>query len=455
MATITLSFTNKNGRFCLCAYTTGKKLRHYKTVDELVTPNFKKWDQKSQKFTSRSENDRYNNQILKRWLEKYHDLLKQRDFESGQDLFAYQEVVAEKDSNPKEEIQKKQKTQSGITLGEWVQQIVDDMFNPTRLKPTGSYQAYKSLLRKFERERKLIQLPVAAINDDSFMQFAKWINAQKPVFKNHGNNYVKTMQAFRAVMNRAQKARLTTYTPNFPYMDYAPIQDTISDNAQHILINGGAVKSLTSEQYDAFLNMDLSDIKMNGGAIAEKYKAMYRDFCILLYEMKSRPIDIIKLHQDNIAFDAVHGRYTCTYIPAKKKNYGRNSHQTSNPLVIQYLSPEAVRIIMKYQGQAGGGYVFPFGLNQKRWNLDKPTEFHTHYNQANRLEGRINAFLHKVGKKLGLPFQLTLYAFRRTAITHAIIDNKIPLPIIAKMAGTSVDMIDKHYANYLHTLAAY
>lgn len=454
MATITLNFTNKDGRFCLCAYTKGKKLRHYKTVDGLITPNFKKWDQKSQRFTSRGENDKHNNQVLKRLLEKYQNILMQRDFESGQDLFAYQDYI-NKGLDPEVEIQKTQEPMPNITLGEWLQSIIDNMLNPTRLKPSASFQAYKALLHKFERERKLIKLPVSEINDKSFMQFAKWINIQKPTFKNQGNNYIKTMQAFRAVINRAQKARLTTYTPNFPYMDYAPIKETVSDNAKDILVNGGAVKSLTSEQYNAFIQMDLADIKMNGGAIAERYKEMYRDFCILLYEMKSRPIDIIKLRHDNIALDNTNQRYTCTYIPAKKKNYGRNSHQTSNPLVIQYLTTEAVRIVMKYQGQSEGGYVFPFGLNHKKWNLDDPVEFRMHYNQSNRLEGRINAFLHKVGEKLGLPFQLTLYAFRRTAITQAIIDNKIPLPIIAKMAGTSVDMIDKHYANYLHTLAAY
>lgn len=454
MATITLNFTNKDGRFCLCAYTKGKKLRHYKTVDGLITPNFKKWDQKSQRFTSRSENDKFNNSVLKRLLDRYYDILKQRDFESGQELFAYQDYI-DKGMDPEVEIQKTQEPKPDITLGEWLQKIIDNMLNPTRLKPSGTFQAYKSLLHKFERERKLIKLPVADINDKSFMQFAKWVNAQKPAFKNQGNNYVKTMQAFRAIMNRAQQARLTTYTPNFPYMDYAPIKDTVSDKAKDILTNGGAVKSLTAEQYEAFIKMDLAEIKMKGGAMADRYKEMYRDFCILLYEMKSRPIDIIKLRHDNIALDNTNQRYTCTYIPAKKKNYGRNSHQTSNPLVIQYLTAEAVRIVMKYQGQSEGGYIFPFGLNKKKWNLDDPAEFRTHYNQSNRLEGRINAFLHKVGEKLGLPFQLTLYAFRRTAITQAIIDNKIPLPIIAKMAGTSVDMIDKHYANYLHTLAAY
>lgn len=453
MAQITLKYAIRDSRLCLCAYTKGKNLRHYRAVD-LVNPNYKKWDSKAQKFTSRSENDKTNNQILQQFLKKYQDILLQREFENGQELFSYQEYVNQ-GLDPEVEIKKTKPAQPTTTLGEWVQRIIDDMLNPTRLKPTGTYQKYVTFLHKLEREGKIIHLPISEIDDESFRQFAKWINRQKPAFKNQGNNFVKTMQCLKAVINRAQKARLTTYTPDFPYMDYAPVQDNISDKAEDVLINGGVVKSMTSEQYNTFLNMDLSVIKMHGGSMIERYKEMYRDFCILLYEMKSRPIDIIKLHWDNIAFDVITKRYTCTYIPAKKKNYGRNGQQSSNPLVIQYLTPKAMEIVMKYKGISKGDYVLPFGINERRWNLDDAAQFRTHYNQANRLEGRINNFLHRVGKLLGLPFKLTLYAFRRTAITQAIIDNKMPLPIIAKIAGTSVDMIDKHYANYLQTLAAY
>lgn len=187
----------------------------------------------------------------------------------------------------------------------------------------------------------------------------------------------------------------------------------------------------------------------------EYYKEMYRDFCVLLYEMKSRPIDILRLHWDNIAYDSFNKKYTCTYIPAKKKNYGASSKHTSTALVIQFLSPKATEIVLKYKGQSKGGYVFPFSLNDTRWNMNDPNHFHYHYYKGNHICGRINRFLHKVGEELGIPFQLTLYAFRRTAITQAIIDNKVPLPLIAKTAGTSVEMIEAHYANYLHALSAY
>ena len=225
--------------------------------------------------------------------------------------------------------------------------------------------------------------------------------------------------------------------------------------AKDFLTNGGAIQSLTEEQYRQFVSLDQNEVKMHGGPQMAYYKELYRDFCMLLYEMKSRPIDILRLHWENIAYDEAAGRYTCTYIPAKKKNYGVSSKHTSKALIIQYLTTKAVEIVLKYQGKSKGGYVFPCALNQTHWNLNDPQQFHYHYYKSNHICGQINRFLHNVGRHLNVPFQLTLYAFRRTAITHAIIENKMPIAMLAKTAGTSVEMIEAHYVNYLHALAAY
>lgn len=467
MANISLKFTNRNGRFCLCATVVGTTTRHYRTVDELRNPDFKTWDKTTQRFGSRRPIDRTNNQILSDILRHYEDLMKAYDFASGKELFAFQS------HNPEEAHKEVRKTplrstpppqtrraenevassKPEITLGKWLDEIIEEIKNPTRLKPSASYQGYLTLLHKLEAEGKLINQPVSSLGDDSFVQLIKWLGKQKG--KNgKGVNFIGTMKMFAAALSRARKARLTNYRPDFPYMDYAPVHK-VTDKAKDFLTNGGAIQSLTDEQYEQFVSMDLSEIKLARGVKMEYYKELYRDFCMLLYEMKSRPIDILRLHWDNIAYDEATGRFTCTYIPAKKKNYGASSKHTSKALVIQYLSPKAVEIILKYQGKSKGGYVFPFALNQTRWNLNDPQQFHYHYYKGNHICGQINRFLHKVGQHLKVPFQLTLYAFRRTAITQAIIENKMPITMIAKVAGTSVEMIEAHYANYLHALAAY
>lgn len=472
MAELSLKFTNRNRRLCLCATVVGTTTRHYRIINELENPDFTTWDKVSQRFVSRRRLDRKNNQILDGLLKHYEALQQEHDFSNGSELFGFQynnsegarekcpkPIIAQECSIEAPHLKQSPKCRTlaadstVITLGAWIAKIIEDIKNPTRLKPSAAYQAYLTLLHRLEEEGKLINMPVCELCDESFVQLIKWISKRKG--KNgRGNNYVGIMRTFAATINRARKARLTTYHPDYPYMDYAPVRK-VTDKAKEFLANGGSVHSISLDLYQQFLDMDLSKVKVAGGAKMEYYKQMYRDFCILLYEMKSRPIDILRLHWDNIALDNVTGRYTCTYIPAKKKNYGASSAHTSNALVIQFLSPKAVEIVMKYKGKSKAGYVFPFALNDTRWNFDDPMQFHYHYYKGNHICGRINKFLHKIGKILNLPFQLTLYAFRRSAITHAIIDNKMPLAMIAKTAGTSIEMLEKHYANYLHALAAY
>lgn len=449
MANIQLKFTKKNSRFCLCATVVGTRIRHYKVIPTLKNPNLNKWDSRSQRFVSRAKDDLYNNQVLTEIMEKYQQLLESHNFASGAELFAWQSTTEKfTGTGPTTRLA------SQITLKEWINQIIEEIKYPSRLKPTSTYQGYLTLLHKLELENTLLNQPVASLNDDSFVHLIGWLNTQKG--KNgRGNNFIGVMKMFSATISRARKARLTNYNPDFPYMDYAPITHKISDKASEVIAQGGTVNSLTTSQMEAFRNLDVSAPEICREAPMVYYYNLYRDFALLLYELKSRPIDVVKLHWDNIAYDPNTKRYTLTYIPAKKKNYGKSARHTSSALVVQYLSQEAVRLILKYKGKSKGGYVFPFALNQKKWNLDDPEQYHYHYYKANHICGKVNKFLHKAGKQIGAPFQLTLYAFRRSAITHAIIENKLPITIIAKTAGTSVAMIESHYANYLHTLAAY
>lgn len=81
--------------------------------------------------------------------------------------------------------------------------------------------------------------------------------------------------------------------------------------------------------------------------------------------MKSRPIDIMKLKWENIAFNERYKRWTCTYLPTKKKNYAYMREHDNNPLVIQFLTPRALEIINKYKGRTSSSFVLPFAHNQK------------------------------------------------------------------------------------------
>lgn len=448
MSKISLKFTHKDGKFCLCAHVKGTQVRHYKVVSVLKNPNFSKWNPQAQMFISQVENDLQNNIRLLDFLSPFEKLLAEQEFENGKELFATYDA-SERERAEQAIIAAKKE----LTLGEFLENVIEELRNPEKRKPSANFMTYQSLQNKLKKEGKLIKTPISQVSRKTFVQFSKFILDQKGL-KGKGKNYISLMKLLTATINRARKAGLTTYVPDFPYMEHAPVINSLCENATELNESGGTVKSLSPAQYEEFtqLNLDLIVLKkphMN------YFKELYRDFCILLYEMKSRPIDIMKLTWNNIAFNERYQRWTCTYLPSKKKNYSYMRENDSNPLVIQFLSPRALEIINKYKGQTTTGYVLPFAHNKKQWDLNDSEQYHTYYIQQNRAQGRINRFLWKVGEHFGLPYHLTIYAFRRTAITKALIDNAMPLPMLAKVAGTSVGMIEHHYTNYLDALAAY
>lgn len=448
MSRISLKFTNRDGRFCLCALVLGTQVRHYKVVNVLKNPNFSKWNAKAQMFISKSENDLQNNIRLLDFLSPFEKLLEEHEFESGKDLFAMYER-GEKERAHKAILKEKQE----MTLGEFLEQVIEELKNPEKRKPSSNYMTYQTLLSKLNKEGRIIKTPISKVNRNTFVHLSDFILGQKNV-KGTGKNYISLMKLLIATVNRARKAGLTEYVPNFPYMEHAPVINKLSEKAADLNNSGGTVKSLSPEQYEKFLELDLSRINLHK-THHNAFKELYRDFCILLYEMKSRPMDIMKLKWENIAYNQQYKRWTCTYIPSKKKNYAFMRENDSNPLVVQFITDRAMKIILKYKDQSQYGYVLPFAHNKKKWNLDDPEQYHSYYTQQNRAQGRINRFLWKVGALLGVPYHLTLYAFRRTAITKALIDNDMPITMLAKVAGTSVGMIEHHYTNYLDALAAY
>ncbi len=448
MSRISLKFTKKDGKFCLCALVKGTQVRHYKVVNVLKNPNFSKWNPQAQMFVSKAENDLQNNILLLNFLAPFEKLLEEHQFESGKDLFAMYDL------GEKERIEKALlEEQKEMTLGEYLEQVIEDLKNPTKRKPSANFMTYQTLQSKLLKENRIIRTPISKVNRNTFVHFSDFILNQKGL-KGTGKNYISLMKLLIATINRARKAGLTDYTPNFPYMDYAPVINKLSEKAADLNNSGGTVKSLSPDQYDRFVSLDLDCIQLRKPHL-NFFKELYRDFCILLYEMKSRPIDIMKLTWDNIAFNKQYGRWTCTYIPSKKKNYSFMREHDTNPLVVQFLTPRAMEIILKYKDKSKYGYVLPFAHNNKKWDLEDPDQYHSYYIQQNRAQGRINRFLWKVGDYFGLPYHLTIYAFRRTAITKALIDNDMPISMLAKVAGTSVGMIEHHYTNYLDALAAY
>lgn len=84
-------------------------------------------------------------------------------------------------------------------------------------------------------------------------------------------------------------------------------------------------------------------------------------------------------------------------------------------------------------------------MNETEW--DKVTDFATWNIRVKNVEQQINKYLKKLASALSLEVQnLKMYDFRHSAITHAV-NAGGNIFEIAKAAGTSVDMIAKHYYN--------
>lgn len=191
MASILLKFVNRNGRFCICATVRGTTTRHYRTVEELVNPDFRKWDKIAQCFVSRKESDQANNRILNSIIDRYERLMCEREFNNSKELFDYAvennrpKPTAEKAKVPAKKSPRVKTSEvpqaSRITkkkeptVGEWIMAIVEEIKNPSRLKPSASYQGYLTLFNKLTAEGNVIKMPISGVNDDTFVQLIAWL----------------------------------------------------------------------------------------------------------------------------------------------------------------------------------------------------------------------------------------------------------------------------------------
>jgi integrase len=398
-----------------------------------------KWDARQQKFIGMDEGCLRNNKLLADFILPYKEVLEAADINTPVELFqrydAIQAIIDEEDRKTKAK---------ALTLGEYVEVCIEEYKNPSSRHPSANYVPYLTLLHKLQKEGNIINTKVYNLSRQTQAEWVKWILSSNN--KGKGNNFNSLNKMLQAIINKAYKSGLSEYKANYPWRDYAPVINPGEQKAYKLIKRGteGQVKSLSSEQYQTFVNMDLRDVSWRVNHISY-YNELYRDYCILLYELKSRPMDVLKLKWENFTFDHENNCIILTYIPAKKKNYDILKTQ-SNALVMTPVSKKAWEIMKKYEGQSKGGYVLPFSMNDTEWDLDNPEVYQKYYKAANHTEGRINRFLKKVGFKLRLDFDLTIYAFRRTAIT-AQLAKGTDAAVVAEMAGTSIEMIDRHYKN--------
>lgn len=261
---------------------------------------------------------------------------------------------------------------------------------------------------------EISRMPIQDIDNDIFIKLGdKMLNSEK---KEYVSKYHETMKFFKATISKYNKNdRLLTYQ----WKKYAPAS---TNSHEHHYI----------KDVSHVLNFDVRTLKTN--MKLEKI-TLYMDIVRFLYYSISRPIDVITLNTKNL----IEGNNNVTYweyTPSKKteRTYkGKTPEKAKVP-----VSTKMSEIINKYKDVTGNGYLFPLACN----NPDKSKE--SILALAAKEEGKINKLLKEIGSALNLTYGLTLYDFRKTKITD-LCKKGFSVGAIAKAAGTSIQVINKHY----------
>lgn len=404
----------KKGVFCIVVFYEGNaKDRKIFPISGLVNPDIKFWDPSTQRFVDGTFSAQDNNPILDALCARCDEILKGQTVLSPEDFISHLKGEAQLSVEP--------------TFGEFLCLVIEEMRTGTNNKrPSRNYQNYRNLYHKLEREGYIINLPVKDVANAHFIRFSNFILS---LGDGEGrSNYMNLMKLFKQIHKKAFDRELTDNLLRFRYGDAAPaLNDTEKSSA------------LTKKQYESFCSLDLSQISHSGPSQAF-YKELYHDFCIFLYESKMRPVDVIRARVDGVV--SINSKKYIKYVAEKKKNYrGRNK------IVTAPLSERALAIIRKYKDQSKYGYIFPFAMNNFDWDFDDAVSWNNWNNRKARALEMINQWLKKVQPIIGVKFPITLYTFRHSALTHACLQKGANYLQIALEAGTSPDMLLKHYVS--------
>lgn len=399
----------KKGEVCGVATLKGTTKRAVYPIENLLAPNPASWNKDTQRFEEATETAIINNNLLDDFREKCLNILKQYEVKEPKELF---DII--RNGGGRKRVR---------TLGDFVEQVIYDMrYCNNNKKLSWNYKKFVNLLNKLKKEGEIINVQIEAVSNSHFIDFSDFILSLSD--KEGRSNYCNLMKLFKQIHSKAYERGLNDNILRFKYNNYAPIKK-----------NKGKKPPLTVEEYDRFVNLDVKATEFKRWRLSQ----LYKDFCIFLYESKSRPIDIIQLHYNNIK--SINGKTYFIYTPEKKKNSNKNS-----ALVECLLTQNALNIITQYRSSSINGYVFPFAINAHVYDKTDPDDYNSWMkNETHTLE-QINRWLKIVGTVIGLDFPLTIYAFRRTSLTHACANDPNYLKI-ALQAGTSTAMLEEHYVS--------
>lgn len=421
---LNLSFGFKNDRLSLCISEADRpEKRNYLSVEkELRLFDKNGFDSRLQKFKEDSRNAKSNNRILADIMRRSVKKIEEGKAGSGREaVILLKRVDRNRSGNVSEKAAAKTEAKSGedktpvLTLEKWIKELSGRTSFRAGALPSTNRARYQVLYNK-TRGGFLADVPINSITKSDVLEFARrWAET-------YPKSYDSDMATFSAAINRAYKEGLRDEGCPSSWREYAPVSDfSLKDAAEGVSV-------LTVDEYEFFCEFIKSEFNAK--------KRLYYDVCVLIYELKMRPIDVLRIRKSGISGEGY------VYLPTKKKNIkARQRH-----VVKVSFTERASLIIQKYWNSTDNDYLLPFKGNLSDPDLSSPSEYMTYI-------GKVKNFTHGISYCLRCLDWIghdrgTAYLFRHSAFTHEINACKKPIMQIAKEGGTSVAMLEKHYYNY-------
>lgn len=430
---------NLKGQLAVECKVKGTSTRHYKVVQGLKSPAYTPdcWNEKQGLFIA-GENAAFNNQVTKSLLDALNVMLSAGSYQSGKQLFEAYEYA-----------QTHIVASASMSLADYVAILLER----EKQRPTANYELYNTLLNKLNGHnrkhkghhktfepasyngQRLADTPLNEISNRHFEAFADWINKEC-----EGKGFKNLMTTFRAVISKAYDAGLTERVLKGDWRKLARITTRKKMTAkQRIETKGRAITILSTDEFERFVAFDVLATAPKQQRF-QQLAQLYKDAVLLMYYTMSRPIDVISF---NWLENYDEETNTLVYCPHKLAY--RPTKDGSQRDVNIKLPQQAVEIINRYKGQSKGGYLLPLPMNETSWDI--VSDFAKWNVRVKNVEQRINKYLKKWASALSLAVSdLSIYDFRHSAITHAVNAGRDVFEV-ARLAGTSVDVIGKHYYN--------
>lgn len=382
-----------------------KKKRIYRSAKSVLIgrPNLVlHWDKDKERFTRAAVNAKANNDALAAFKAKYELVLLSNPNISLVEIATYYDPK----KSPDEYDPSKLKDVPDDSFAKFVEKIVER----EKVKSGCNFENYAKFLKKARKiVPKFDYITFSQIDYDKCVEIAGYFAKHK--------GYMHSMKTFRNAMGKAAKDRSTGFSidqiSGFQYRDYNPEKDVVKDHTPDVL---------TPEQVKLFseLNLDLVTPEF----VNRQKVRLYYDFSMFMLHSMMSPCDVMKLRLSNVT----------------KNHTLKTKRKKTHDFVEVPITPVLDEIITRYSGKSNSGYILPIVddyKDAKSCVRDYSIKtFRTH----------LNVWLKSIGRELRIGFPLYAYVFRHTAITIAI-DNGLPVPYVAAVAGTSIEIIQKHYYN--------